>query len=85
VVNLGETFDLVNYAHPIGEQFAASAKDDLAAKNVTSLVMEVPTTCLTNPGNPVLGAWTTFLHRDDETERTGDQSAGLPSRQSAGQ
>jgi hypothetical protein len=59
VINLGETFDLVNYAHPIGEKFAASAKDDLAAKNVTSLVMEVPTACLTNPGNPVLGAWTT--------------------------
>ncbi|MGI4798560.1 MAG: DUF4331 family protein, partial [Janthinobacterium lividum] len=28
VVNLGETFDLVNYVHPIGEQYAASAQDD---------------------------------------------------------
>lgn len=59
VVNLGETFDLVNYAHPIGEEYAASAQDDLAGKNVTSLVMEVPTACLTHGTDPVVGAWTT--------------------------
>ena len=59
VVNLGETFDLVNYAHPIGERFAASARDDLAGKNVTSFVWEVPAACLTNIGQPVVGAWTT--------------------------
>lgn len=58
VVNLGETFDLVNYTHPIGEAYAASAMDDLAAKNVTSLVMEVPSTCLTHGTDPVVGAWT---------------------------
>lgn len=59
VVNLGETFDLVNYVHPAGEQYAASAQDDLAAKNVTSIVTEVPTACLTQSGDPVVGAWTT--------------------------
>jgi len=59
VVNLGETFDLVNYVHPVGEQYAASAQDDLAGKNVTSLVTEVPARCLTRPGDPVVGAWTT--------------------------
>ena len=59
VVNLGETFDLLNYAHPIGEQYAASAMDDLAGKNVTSLIWEVPASCLTNTGDPVVGAWTT--------------------------
>ena len=36
VVNLGETFDLVNYKHPVGEQFVASAGNDLADKNITS-------------------------------------------------
>ena len=59
VVNLGETFDLLNYAHPVGEQYDASAMDDLAAKNVTSIIWEVPAACLTNTGDPVVGAWTT--------------------------
>ncbi len=59
VVNLGETFDLVNYAHPIGEQYAGSAQDDLAGKNVTSIVLESPSSCLTRGSDPVVGAWTT--------------------------
>jgi hypothetical protein len=59
VVNLGETFDLINYAHPVGDQYDASAMDDLAGKNVTSIIWEVPASCLTAPGDPVIGAWTT--------------------------
>ena len=59
VVNLGETFDLVNYAHPIGEQYNNSALDDLAGKNVTSIVWEMPAACLVNGTEPVIGAWTT--------------------------
>ena len=59
VVNLGETFDLVNYVHPIGEQYKASAMDDLAGKNVTSIVWEIQSACLTHVGDPVVGAWTT--------------------------
>ncbi len=58
VVNLGETFDLVNIAHPVGEAFANSARDDLANKNVTSMVLEVPISCLVSKG-PVIGGWTT--------------------------
>ncbi len=56
-INLGETFDLVNYAHPIGEQFANSATDDLAHKNVTSLAIEAPIACLV-ARDPVIGGWT---------------------------
>jgi hypothetical protein len=59
VVNLGETFDLLNYANPVGDQYDASAMDDLAGKNVTSIIWEVPAACLTNTGDPVVGAWTT--------------------------
>ena len=59
VVNLGETFDLLNYAHPVGGKYDASARDDLAGKNVTSIVWEVPAACLANTGEPVVGAWTT--------------------------
>lgn len=45
VVNLGETFDLINYKSPTVEgnpNAEKSAKDDLADKNVTSLELEVP-------------------------------------------
>ena len=59
VVNLGETFDLVNYAHPVGEQYDRSAKDDLAKKNVTSIIWELPASCVTLGSDPVVGAWTT--------------------------
>jgi hypothetical protein len=55
-VNLGEVFDLVNtnaVGPPNGER---NIIDD---KNVTSLILEVPTACLTANGDPVIGAWTT--------------------------
>src|SRR6185295_4468273 len=55
--NLGETFDLVNL-NPVGA--ANGARDSLADKNVTSLILEVPTSCLiTSPASPVIGCWTT--------------------------
>jgi hypothetical protein len=71
VVSLGETFDLINYAHPVGEQFANAGRDDNAGKNVTSLVLEVPTTCLTAK-DPVIGAWTTASRtaNDDEADES---------------
>ncbi len=59
VAALGTTFDLVNYTHPVGEQYDASAQDDLAGKNVTSIVVEAPSACLTKGSDPVIGAWTT--------------------------
>jgi hypothetical protein len=64
VVNLGETFDLINIKAPAVEFLAtaeSNAKDDLRFKNVTTLSMEVPTSCLLNATapDPVIGAWTT--------------------------
>lgn len=56
VVNLGEVFDLVNVTDPFGAVNAEA--DDLADKNVTSLILEVPISCLTAGGEPVIGAWT---------------------------
>ncbi len=62
VVNLGETFDLINIKAP-ATAFDPNAEraghDDLADKNVTSIELEVPTVCLTNGTEPVIGAWTT--------------------------
>lgn len=55
-VNLGQTFDLVNL-NPLGG--VDSEVNTLADKNVTSLALEVPVTCLTTGSDPVIGSWTT--------------------------
>jgi Domain of unknown function (DUF4331) len=59
VVNLGETFDLVNYANPVGEAFADTQPNSLGGKNVTSLILEVPISCLVTNKTPIIGSWTT--------------------------
>ena len=62
VVNLGETFDLVNIKYPAVElnPLAEFATDDsLADANVTSLVLEVPIACLTEGKGTIIGGWTT--------------------------
>lgn len=73
VVNLGETFDLVNYVPVEGDSAPgagdaggfpggitqSSANDDLNDKNVTALAIEVPKACVVGSGNGVIGAWTT--------------------------
>jgi hypothetical protein len=64
VVNLGETFDLINIKAPAVEflpNAERNARDDLADKNVTSIELEVATACLTAAGSsdPVIGGWTT--------------------------
>lgn len=56
VVNLGQIFDQINL-NPLGAR--NSAGNTIGDKNVTSLALEVPTTCLTNGSDPVIGAWTT--------------------------
>lgn len=64
-VNLGGTFDLVNYVPVDGTQFPGGImqsrmNDDLVGKkNVTSFAVEVPIACLKGAGNGVIGAWTT--------------------------
>ncbi len=73
-VNLGASFDLVNYVPIEGDSAPGAgdgkgfpggitqsrANDDLVGrKNVTSLAIEVPISCLTGSGNGVIGAWTT--------------------------
>ncbi|MFQ3215797.1 MAG: hypothetical protein ACI87C_000299 [Paraperlucidibaca sp.] len=57
VVNLGETFDLINIANPVGSE--SVERDDLADKNVTTLAMEIPSSCLTAGNEKVIGGWTT--------------------------
>ncbi len=62
VVNLGETFDLVNIKYPAVElnPLAETATvDSLSDANVTSIIMEVPIACLTEGKGSVIGGWTT--------------------------
>ena len=58
-VNVGEIFDLVNMppARVIGSR--SGSTNPLAGKNITTLAIEVPIACLTSPGEPVIGVWTT--------------------------
>ncbi len=62
VVNLGETFDLINIKSPatvFDPNAEHAAMDSLKDKNITSIELEVPIACLTNGTDPVIGAWTT--------------------------
>lgn len=57
VVNVAEIFDLVNY-NPVGPR--DSTQNSLHNKNVTTIALEVPKSCLLNAsGDPVIGGWTT--------------------------
>ncbi len=56
-VNLGEIFDLVNLSDPLGSRDAIPS--DIADKNITSLALEVPASCLTSRTGSVIGGWTT--------------------------
>ena len=72
VVNLGHVFDLVNLV-PIEGDSAPGAGDgkgfpggitqdvkhnELADKNITTIALELPKSCVTGGGNGVIGAWT---------------------------
>ncbi len=56
VVNLGQVFDQINL-NPLGPRNAVP--NLIGDKNITSLALEVPASCLTNGSDPVIGAWTT--------------------------
>ncbi|MEN9866493.1 MAG: hypothetical protein RL748_2083 [Pseudomonadota bacterium] len=80
-VNLGETFDLINIKAPataFSPTAERDAKDSLNDKNITSIEMEIPTTCLTNGTEPVIGAWTTASVRQarliNPTPKSGNAS-----------
>ena len=73
VVNLGKTFDLVNYVPVEGDSASGAGdaagfpggitqsmdNDNLMDKNVTAISIEVPKTCIVGEGNGTVGAWTT--------------------------
>ena len=78
VVNLGETFDLVNIStSPLGPVDAN--KDTLDDKNVTSIILEIPKSCLlVSPEKPVIGAWMTASKMGTNGEMTQLSRLGQP-------
>ena len=86
-VNLGTIFDLVNAPLAVitdPNLINAAGPGDLADKNVTTLAIEVPKTCLTADGStdPVIGAWTTASLRQGQllnpTPKSGYQTTAVP-------
>jgi hypothetical protein len=59
-VNLGEIFDLIN-TNPAGPR--DGEKNTISDKNVTTIALELPISCLTNGADPIIGAWTTAYTR----------------------
>jgi hypothetical protein len=63
VVNLGEVFDLVNL-NPVGPR--DGEPNTIADKNITTLALELPISCLTKGKDPVIGGWTTSSFLDGQ-------------------
>ena len=56
-IAVGKSFDLFNL-NPLGPEVGGS-NNDLEAKNVSTLAMEIPIACLATAADPVIGAFTT--------------------------
>ena len=68
-VNLGVIFDLVHAPLDVitNPALINAGKDDLADKNVTTLALEVPASCLmADNSKPVIGGWTTASLRQGQ-------------------
>jgi len=80
-LDLGGTFDLVNYHYPVEQLVPAGMStrnygtNSLAGFNVTSLALEIPAACLTNGSDPVIGAYTTASLRQASVLNPAPQSA----------
>jgi hypothetical protein len=60
-VNLGPVFDIIDAPKSVvtGASGPQVVANPLAKKNVTSLELQIPTTCLTSAATPIIGGWTT--------------------------
>jgi hypothetical protein len=80
-IDLGGTFDLVNYTYPVTELVPAGvsprnyATNSIAGFNVTTLALEVPASCLTNGTDPVIGTYTLASLRQASVLNPTPQSA----------
>ena len=60
-IAVGKIFDLFNL-NPLGPEVGGN-KNDLEGKNISSIAIEMPTACLTNGTEPVIGAYSTASMR----------------------
>jgi hypothetical protein len=80
-LDLGGTFDLVNYHYPVTQLVPAGTSprnygtNSLAGFNVTSLELEIPASCLTKGSDPVIGGYTTASLRQASVLNPVPQSA----------
>ncbi|HEX9139714.1 MAG TPA: DUF4331 domain-containing protein [Steroidobacteraceae bacterium] len=80
-LDLGGTFDLVNYTYPVTQLVPSGtsprnyATNSLSGFNVTTLALEIPAACLTNGSDPVIGAYTTASLRQASVLNPVPQSA----------
>jgi hypothetical protein len=79
-VDLGQTFDAINFRPNVGTGNQGGGKDDLAGYNVHSIVLQVPESQVTRDGksvsapdaqNAVIGVWASTERRALTVERTG--------------
>jgi len=81
VINLGETFDLVNIKYPVtqlapgGTNGRNYVPNSLAGYNVTSLELEIPAACLNSSGSTIIGGYTVASLRQAEVLNPVPQSA----------
>ncbi len=73
-IAVGKVFDLFNL-NPLGPEVGGN-NNDLEGKNVSTLAMEVPISCLTTSADPVIGAFTTSSLRQGRL-LDGSPTAGL--------
>jgi len=78
VVNLGETFDLINIANPVGSPSAEV--NTIGDANITTLALEIPKAFLVGNSGPVIGGWTTAsLRRTRKLDST--PTVGNPAKE----
>jgi hypothetical protein len=66
-IPLGEVFDLINL-NPLGAANGIAAQDDVGDKNVTSIALELPISCIVSgPSQPIIGGWTSASLRRART------------------
>lgn len=63
-IAVGKIFDLFNL-NPLGPEVGGNP-NDLEGKNISTIAMEIPISCLTAGGEPVIGAWTTSSKRQGQ-------------------
>ncbi len=100
-VDLGQTFDSINFRPGVGTGNQGGGKDDLAGYNVNSIVLQVPKAQVTRDGKPVaaadapnavVGVWSSTERRrfqvtndDRRPAQPGPVGPGQPAGQPAGE